>query len=110
MATASGEYSLLKKSAGEMKKISIALALILSASLLVACSSEGEQFPASVVQNFMDSCVSNGSSQAFCECSLEEVQRTFTFEEFNKLELSITSGQQDEEGMEKLAAARAKCA
>jgi len=63
-------------------------------------------YPPSVVQNFMDACMSTGGGQAYCSCTLEEIQGRYTVDEFSVLETKyLNTGQMPEE----LAGVMAKC-
>ena len=63
-------------------------------------------YPPSVVQNFMDACMSTGGGQAYCSCTLEEIQGRYSLEEYTTLEIRmLNTGQLPEE----LAGVTAKC-
>jgi len=51
-------------------------------------------YPASVTQNFMNMCATNGGNQEICSCVLDKIQRKYTFEEFTVIEAKMSLGQQ----------------
>ncbi len=73
---------------------------------LAGCSKKNE-YPAEVVTNFMNSCVSNGGSAESCACTLNKVQTKFTFAEFSALEQKIIAG--DSEATQKIVALGNSC-
>ena len=58
----------------------------------VAGCSKKNDYPAEVVTNFMNSCVSSGGTTESCSCTLNKVQAKFTFAEFSALEQKIIAG------------------
>ncbi len=63
-------------------------------------------YPPSVVQNFTDACMSTGGGQAYCSCTIEEIQGRYTLDEFSVLETEyLNTGQMPEE----LAGVMANC-
>jgi hypothetical protein len=68
-----------------MKTLVLSIALAL---LSPACKERDHYYyPPFVVQNFMNQCVTSGSSQEVCSCALERVQRKFSLEEYNLMEM-----------------------
>jgi hypothetical protein len=54
---------------------------------LAACRGEPlHDYPASVVDNFLGACRSNGGSDDACECALDELRRRFTAPAYEALE------------------------
>ena len=46
-------------------------------------------YPAAFVQNFMNSCTRNGSSQATCSCTIDKIQSRYSLEEMSQIEVKI---------------------
>jgi hypothetical protein len=52
----------------------------------------GEGFPQTVVDNYMRGCTSGGqATEEYCECSLDELEKTVSLEEFIELEETFTA-------------------
>jgi hypothetical protein len=52
----------------------------------------GEGFPQTVVDNYMRGCTAGGqATEEYCECSLEQLEKTISLEEFIELEESFTT-------------------
>ncbi len=57
---------------------------------LTACSPTGDEWTQEVRDNFMSECLpSSGGEQAYCECVLEDLESTYTLEEFEAIEQEI---------------------
>ena len=53
---------------------------------------DGEGFPQTVVDNYMRGCTSGGqATEEYCECSLDELEKTVSLEEFIELEEAFTA-------------------
>ena len=70
---------------------SVFVASLFCAVGLIGCSKKND-YPAEVVTNFMNSCMSSGGSADSCSCTLNKVQAKFTFAEFTALEQQIVAG------------------
>jgi hypothetical protein len=55
-----------------------------------ACRDRGHAYPAEVTENYMHACTSRASEKA-CRCSLEEIQRRYTLEQYQAIEGAIAS-------------------
>ncbi len=75
---------------------------------LASCGGDkgGQEYPPSVIQNFMDACTAQGASQQYCACALDEIQKEFSLEEYTRLEIEMAN---TGEIPEELAGAIAKC-
>lgn len=52
----------------------------------------GEGFPQTVVDNYMRGCTSGGqATEEYCQCSLDELEKTVSLEEFIELEEAFTT-------------------
>lgn len=47
------------------------------------------QYPADVIQNFMNTCVLTGGSQMICGCAIEEIQARYSYEQFVQFEAQM---------------------
>lgn len=61
------------------------LALPLVIGSVVGCRPPKHDYPADVLSAFVDRCASQAPRGA-CECTLDEIQRHFTYEQFTALE------------------------
>ena len=66
-----------------LKKLHISY-LILSL-ILVGCGKN--EWPSSETTTFIQSCVANGGNIKACQCTLEKLQKKYTFAEFDKTPL-----------------------
>jgi hypothetical protein len=63
--------------------------------MLGACGGD-DGYPQEVIDNFMESCTAqSGATQSYCECTIDELQNTMSFEDFQDAEATITSGDED---------------
>ena len=53
--------------------------------VLVGCGKN--EWPANETTTFVQSCVANGGDVKTCQCTLEKLQKKYTFAEFNKTPL-----------------------
>jgi len=53
-----------------------------------ACRKHGNAYPPEVAENFMRACTVRASETA-CRCSLEEVERRYTLDQYRALEAGI---------------------
>jgi hypothetical protein len=52
----------------------------------------GDGFPQTVVDNYMKGCTSGGqATEEYCQCSLEQLEKTLSLEEFVDLEQEFTA-------------------
>lgn len=52
----------------------------------------GEGFPQTIVDNYMKGCTAGGqATEEYCECSLDQLEKTLTLDEFIELEESFTT-------------------
>jgi len=49
-------------------------------------------YPNEVVKRYVDSCVGNGMSVAICTCTVRELQKTYSLQEFEKLGSNLQTG------------------
>lgn len=77
--------------------------------LLVCNCSTKHDYPANVIQNFMNSCqATSGGNQDCCSYLLDKIQRKYTYEEFSVIETKTTAGQTPPEFLEFVGKERAK--
>ncbi len=90
-----------------MLRLIAVLATVLALGVASCGGEEGaQQYPPSVTQNFMDACTAQGASQQYCACTLDEIQKEFSLEEYTRLEIQmLNTGEIPPE----FAAAIAKC-
>lgn len=70
--------------------------LILAASIVLTLAACGKhEYPAAAVATFMNNCVQGGGSTKSCSCTLEKMQKKWSFDEFNKLGERAGAGDQD---------------
>ena len=71
---------------------------------------EKNEYPADVVQTFMNSCEANsGGRTKVCACMLEKIQEKYTLEEFSTLEVKMQAGKTPEEFLEFIGKIRLDC-
>lgn len=68
-----------------------------------------DTYPQEVVNEFVKSCRTAGSSGKLCTCLIEKIQEKYSFEEFTVLELKLKSGAPPEEFIEFTGRAKAQC-
>lgn len=49
-------------------------------------------YPNEVVKKYVDSCVGNGMSVAICTCTVRELQKTYSLQEFERLGSNLQTG------------------
>ncbi len=49
-------------------------------------------YPNEVVKRYVDSCVSNGMSVALCNCTVRELQKTYSLQELERLGGNLQTG------------------
>ena len=64
-------------------------------------------YPAEVVMNFMNSCITSGGGEEFCSCAIDKLQKEYTIDEYLKLESRILIG--DQESANEIADVTAAC-
>jgi len=70
----------------------------------------GNEFSAFVRQGFLAGCLAEeGATEEYCECSLREIEATFTEEEFTAMSLAMLTDDVSDEDMERLTAAALRC-
>ncbi|NWG52334.1 MAG: hypothetical protein HXY28_01300 [Hydrogenophilaceae bacterium] len=74
-----------------MKAIAAACAAV-AVSAAAACSQAGAQYPAAVRQNFMAGCTQTGAPEAICACSLRNIEKEFSFQQFTEWENAMKVG------------------
>ena len=68
--------------------------LLVGLSLFAAaCRERGNVYPAEVTENYMRACTSRASEKS-CRCSLAEIQRRYTLEQYQAIEGAIASKNQ----------------
>ncbi|MDZ4278247.1 MAG: hypothetical protein U1B78_03815 [Dehalococcoidia bacterium] len=72
-----------------------------------ATSDNGEQYPPTVIENFLEACTAQpGATDAYCSCAIEEIQKEFSLDEYAELERRLAdTGEIPEE----LAGSIAEC-
>jgi hypothetical protein len=79
-----------------------AILAVLLATATLACHREPKnQYPPSVVDNFLAACRSNGGTDDACRCALDGLRDRFTADEYVALEKKV---QAKDEGAAKLLA------
>jgi hypothetical protein len=79
-----------------------AAVLLMGLAISAGCSSESEdRYPEGVRTNYIASCIKSGSDRLFCECTLEAMEQKLSYQEFQKMEMGIISG--NEVAIEKMA-------
>ncbi|KPQ37914.1 MAG: hypothetical protein ACLFM4_10595 [Phormidium sp.] len=59
-----------------------------------ANDSAESDYPPEVIAEFLDSCTGGDTAmQQFCECSIEEIQQQYSFEEFVEIDANLTANQ-----------------
>jgi hypothetical protein len=75
---------------------SVLIALFVTWQLLQTSPEEAERprndYPQSAVNAFIRSCTNAGNARESCTCAIEELRRTFTYDEFRALEDSLAAG------------------
>ena len=61
--------------------------LVLAACSETTLEAQSANYPSEVRTNFLEACTAAGSSQATCECMLQEIEANISFSEFTSLEL-----------------------
>lgn len=61
----------------------------------------GSPYPPQVIENFLDSCAADGSAQmrSACQCTIDEIQRQYSFAEFVAFDRAVASGNKPPAGM-----------
>ena len=61
---------------------------LVGAVLLLAagCQKPQNAYPPEVVATFLQSCAAQGAPKGACECTLDELRRKFTYEQFQAME------------------------
>lgn len=58
------------------------------------------EYPPEVIAEFLSSCTGGDAAmQQFCECSLEEIQQQYSFEEFVEIDANIAANQDPPEAL-----------
>ena len=83
-------------------KRSLATALAIAMLALAACGDDegggsgeggGGDYPAQAEENFMKACTSQPqATEAYCQCTFDEITANVSFEDFQKAEQQIGSG------------------
>ena len=82
-------------------KRSLATALAVAMCALAACGGddggggggEGNDYPPQAEENFMKACTSQPqATEAYCQCTFDEITANVSFEDFQKAEEQIGSG------------------
>lgn len=71
--------------------------------------SKKDAYPQEVVDEFVRSCQKAGSSAKLCTCLIDKVQEKYSFEDFNVIELKLSSGDPPDEFIEFVGRAKAGC-
>ena len=78
-------------------------------SIVSMSTPQKNEYPADVVQNFMNTCQKGGSSQSACACMLSKIQVKYTIDELSVLEVKLKSGQAPEDFMDFMGEIRINC-
>ena len=79
-----------RRSSGAWARVGILIWLSLGAA---ACRERGHAYPAEVTENYMRACTSRASEKA-CRCSLAEIQRRYSLEQYQAIEGAIAAKNQ----------------
>ena len=84
--------------------------IFLVSFLFFNCNTDKKnEYPSTVTQNFMNSCVTNGGNQEMCGCLLDKVQVKYSFEEFSSIEVRMLAGQTPPDFLDFIGKSRAEC-
>ncbi len=72
-----------------LKFTSLVISVGLIPLAIPALAQQTESYPSEVVQSFMESCVSNGGTEAMCSCVIEGIQAEYSLEEFTQITTEI---------------------
>jgi len=73
-------------------KVLTAMVCALALGALGSCNQAGGQYPAPVRQNFMTGCTQAGAPEAICACSLRNIEKEFSFQQFTDWENAMKVG------------------
>lgn len=76
----------------------MAILALATPTVLGACGSSGsvsDDYPQEFRSNYLESCLAAGGNEEGCVCVLEEMEKTFTYDEVLAIESDITSGNAD---------------
>ena len=74
-------------------RASVAIGLAALSLAAAACRERGNVYPAEVTENYMHACTARASEKA-CRCSLSEIQRRYTLEQYQAIEGAIAAKNQ----------------
>jgi hypothetical protein len=58
------------------------------------------EYPPEVIAEFLSSCTGGDAAmQQFCECSIEEIQQRYSFDEFVEIDANLTANQDPPEAL-----------
>jgi len=70
------------------------VALSIAVGLLLPACNHQAHYPADVVQNYMDACMAtSGGNEVVCECTINQLQKRLSLEEFMKEDAAMARGQ-----------------
>lgn len=84
---------------------------LLAAAALAGCGGDDDRYPEEARANFVKSCDAQpNASRDVCQCALEELERTVSYEDFKAADEAIREGDQpDKATADKLTAAVEGC-
>ena len=72
------------------------IAALAGAALIALGACGGDGYPQEVVDNFMESCTAQvGASRSYCRCSIDRLQESMSYDEFQDVEAEITAGSEN---------------
>lgn len=60
--------------------------LLFAALLVAGCGKAENPYPQEVVDTFLQSCAAQGAPKGACECTLTELRKRYTYEQFTAME------------------------
>ena len=69
-----------------------AVAVVLVIVLVLVLGGGSSRYPEGARNQFINDCVAGGGSQASCECSIEQLEATFSFAEFQQINAESIAG------------------
>jgi len=85
-------------------------AILFASFILTSCGPKKNDYPADVIQNFMNSCQSTSDGdQKLCSCLLDKIQEKYTFEEFLAIDAKMQAGQTPSEFLDFVGKASVEC-
>lgn len=70
----------------------LALLLTTGSAALVGCSSTSSLYPDAARSNFVTACVGAGSSQTYCSCTFDWIEKNVSYQDFLKFDAEARAG------------------